>query len=221
MPGRDIPPPCYSLTLRILMTSAPLLRRASLMLAALTLACGDSTGPQAKLTEDQVSDMLEAMSMVASYGDVPGTALGADPFGTVTTTANATVTVSQTVDCPNGGSASVNGTATDDPTAGTMSAQITQNFSGCRATSESGRLWTFDGDPNIVTSVSASYNETTGAFSLTATQVGGIRVASDVGSGSCQINLTLTMSGNQTSFTGSLNGSACGHNIQQSVTVTQ
>ena len=203
------------------MTSATFLRRASLMFAALTLACGDSTGPQARLTEEQVSDMLDAMSVVASFGDVPGAGMAADPLGTVTAMANATVSVSQTVDCPNGGTASVNGTATDDPTAGTMSAQITQNFTGCRATSESGRLWTFDGNPNIVTSVSASYNETTGAFSLTATQVGGIRVASDVGSGSCQVNLTLTMSGNETSFTGSLNGSACGHNIQQSVTVTQ
>lgn len=203
------------------MTSATILRRASVALAALTLACGDSTGPQAKLTEEQVSDMLEAMSAVASLGDVPGAGMAADPFGTVTAMANATVSVSQTVDCPNGGTASVNGTATDNPTAGTMTAQITQNFTGCRATSESGRLWTFDGNPNIVTNVSASFNETTGAFSLTATQVGGIRVASDVGSGACQINLTLTMSGDDTSFTGSLSGSACGHNIQQSVTVTQ
>ena len=203
------------------MTSATFLRRASVALAALTLACGDSTGPSAKLSEEQVADMLDAMSAVASFGDVPGPALAADPLATVTAMANATVSVSQTVSCPDGGSASVNGTANDDPAAGTMSVQITQNFMGCRATSESGRLWTFDGNPNIVTNVSASYNETTGAFSMTATQVGGIRVASDVGSGSCQINLTLTMSGNDTSFSGSLSGSACGHTIEQSVTVTQ
>lgn len=204
------------------MTSAILLRRGFLMLAALTMACGDSTGPTAKLSEEQVADMLDAMSAVVSLADIPATGgLAAERFGTVTTSANATVSVSQTVDCPNGGTASVNGSVTENQAAGTVTAQMTQNFSGCRATSEAGRLWTFDGNPNIVTNLSASYNETTGAFSLTATQVGGVRVASDVGSGSCEINLTLTMSGSQTSFTGSLSGTACGRSIQQSVTVTQ
>ena len=40
------------------MTSATFLRRGSLVFAALTLACGDSTGPQARLTEEQVSAVL-------------------------------------------------------------------------------------------------------------------------------------------------------------------
>ena len=189
--------------------SAQLLRRASAAVLALTnAACGDSTGPRANLSEAQVADMLEAMSEVASFGTVPGAPL-------------AVVNVSQTVDCPNGGSANVSGSVNENQAAGTATVQITQGFSGCKATSSAGRVWTFDGDPSIVTNLSTSYNATTGAFSITGTQVGGIKVTSDVGSGSCQINLTISLSGDQTSFQGSLSGSACGHNIEQSMSVSQ
>ena len=201
------------------MKSANLIRRASVALAALTLACGDSTGPS-NLSEEQVGDMLDAMSAVSIYGDVPGASMSMAGLRLAPQTANATVSLSHTISCPNGGSASVNGTATDDE-AGNATAQITQSFSSCAATSSEGRLWTFDGNPNIVTNMTASYNETTGAYSMTATQVGGIRFASNLGSGSCQIDLTFTMSGNETSFSASISGNACGHSIQQSVEVTQ
>jgi len=189
--------------------SAHLLRRAAVALVAFTIAaCGDSTGPSSNLTQEQVSDLLDAMSAVSSYGSIPGTAL-------------AVVTTSETVDCPNGGTAAVNSTVNENPTAGTATIQVTQIFSGCKATSSHGRVWTFDGDPNIVTSVSTTYNATTGAFSVNGTQKGGIKFASDLGSGSCAVDLTVTFSGNETSFNGSVSGSACGHNIQQSISVTQ
>lgn len=177
-------------------------------LAALTLACGDATGPSTNLSEEQVGDMLDAMSAVASFGSVPGIA-------------PAVVNVSQTIDCPNGGSASVGGTINTNDAAGTATVQFTQGFSGCRATSKKGRLWTFDGDPNIITIVSVSYNEVTGAFSITGSQVGGIRFASDLGSGSCPINLAFTFSGNASSISGTLSGSACGRTIEQSISVIQ
>lgn len=203
------------------MTRATLLRRASVALAAFTLACGDSTGPNANLSEEEVGDLLDAMSAVAYVGDVPGGSMSRAGLRYSPETANATVSVSETVDCPNGGSATWSGTATDNPDAGTATAQVTQSFNACAATSSEGRLWTFDGNPNIVTNVSASYNETTGAFSMTTTQVGGIRFASDLGSGACQINLTFTMSGDENSFSANISGSACGRNIQQSIEVTQ
>lgn len=199
------------------MKRIPLFRGASLAFTAFTLACGDSTGPTA-LSEAQVEDMLDAMSAVSFAGQVSGPGLFVKRAGVV---ANATVTVSETVECPNGGSATVNGTVTDNPDAGTFTAQITQAFSACAATSEAGRVWTFNGDPNIVTNVSASQNASTGAFSITATQVGGVKFASDIGAGSCALNLTLTISGNQTSGTATLNGTACGRTIQRSITVTE
>jgi hypothetical protein len=198
---------------------ANFVRRASLALAAFTLACGDSTG-LSNLSEEQVGDMLDAMSAVASFEDIPGAPTTFPALRLAPQTANATFSVSQTVDCPNGGSASVSGTVTDDE-AGTVTAESTQDFDGCAATSAEGRVWTFDGAPNIVDNLTATSNETTGAFSMTASRVGGIRFASNLGSGVCQINLTFTMSGDQDSFSGSISGSACGHNIQQSFEFTQ
>lgn len=201
------------------MTSAPLIRRASLALVALTLACGDSTGP-VNLSEEQVGEMLEAMSTVSYIGEgMPGTA-SAGGFGAALQLANATVSVSETVECPNGGSASYSGTVIDNED-GSGSAEITQSFDNCAGTSAQGRVWTFNGDPNIVTEVSVNFNETTGAFSLTASQVGGIRFASDLGSGACEIDVTFTMSGTQNSLSASVSGEACGRSIQRSIQVTQ
>jgi hypothetical protein len=202
-----------------LMQTATLLRRVPLALAALTLACGDSTAP--RLSEAQVFDMLDAMSVVADVSELPGSpALRASLVAAPPTTANATVSVSQTVSCPNGGTASVSGTATEDEQAGTASAQVTHSFTGCAATSSEGRVWTFNGNPNILTTFSATHNATTGAFSMTVTQMGGVRFASDLGEGACQINLTVTLSGDDDSLSSSIVGSACGRTIQQSVEIT-
>ena len=202
------------------MKSATLVRRASVALVALTLACGDSTGP-ARLSEEQVVDMLDAMSVVA-YQDIPGGAnMSRASLWAAPQTANATVSVSQTVSCPNGGNASVTGTATDNPDAGTATATITQSFSACAATSSEGRVWTFNGDPNIVTTINSTWNEATGAFTMNMTQEGAIQFASNLGSGRCAIDLTLTMSGNETSFSMTMSGTACGHTIQQSIDYTE
>jgi hypothetical protein len=192
-------------------------RGASLALVALSIACGDSTAP-VTLTEAQVEDMLEAMTTVSYIGQASGPGFSIRRAGQV---ANATVTVSETVECPNGGSATISGTATDNPDAGTFTAQITQGFSACAATSEAGRVWTFNGNPNITTNISASQNQTTGAFSLTATQVGAVNFASDIGEGACSLNLTLAITGTATSVNATLSGTACGRTIQRSISVTE
>ena len=202
---------------------APLLRRASVALVALTVACGDSTGPN--LSEEQVFDMLDAMSAVANFSEIPGSpaavsslkALKAAP-----TFANATVSVNQTVSCENGGSATVSGTATDNEQTpvNTVTATVTHSFSACSAASTEGRVWTFNGAPNIVTSLSATTNESTGAYSMTVTQVGGVRYASNLGEGTCQINLSFTLNGNANSLSSSISGSACGRSISQTIEIT-
>jgi hypothetical protein len=188
-------------------TMTRFVRSAWLGLLAVSLAaCGDSTGPRV-LTLEQVEDMLEAMTEVQSLGVVPGANL-------------AVVTVSETVDCPNGGSATVNGSVDDHGTTTSATVAITQSFSGCKSTSSRGRVWTFDGDPNIATNLSVTSNPTTQAFTITGTQVGGVRFSSDLGSGSCAINLNISFSGDEDSFEASINGTACGHNIQQSISIT-
>ena len=203
------------------MTSATLFRRASVALAAFTLACGDSTG-LSNLSEAQVGDMLDAMNAVsyAAVAPIPGgAAFSRASLRLAPQTANAVVSLSETVDCPNGGSASYNGSVDSNEEAGTLSAQVNQAFNGCAAPSSEGRVWTFDG--NVASNLSASSNEAAGTFTMTATQVGSIQASSNLGSGSCAINLTLTMSGTETSLSASLSGSACGRNIQQSIEISQ
>lgn len=200
------------------MKRATLFRGASVALAAASLACGDSTAPNVTLTDAQVGDMLDAITAVSFASTGAGGGLFVHGAGE---TANVTVTLSETVSCPNGGSASVNGTVTGDPATGAFSAEVTQGFTACAAPSKQGRVWTFDGDPNIVTELSGTENATTGAFSLTATQVGGVKFASNLGAGSCALDLALTASGNATSGTVTLSGTACGRTIQRTVTVTE
>lgn len=202
------------------MTSATLLRRASVVLAAFTMACGDSTG-LSDLSEEQVGDMLDAMNAVsyAANVPVPGAAFSRASLRLAPQTANAVVTVSETVDCPNGGSASFNGSVDSNEEAGTLSADVNQSFTSCAGTSSEGRVWTFSG--SVASTLDATSNEAAGTFSMTATQVGAIQASSDLGSGSCAVDLTLTMSGTPTSMSLSLSGSACGRNIQRTVEVTQ
>ncbi len=200
------------------MTRVSLLRGGFVAIAALAIGCGDSTAPGVNLSEAQVEDMLEAMTAVSYIGQVAGPEFSIRRAGQV---ANATVTVSETVECPNGGSVTVNGTATSDEDAGTFSAQITQGFSACAAPSESGRVWTFDGDPDITTNISATHDEATGAFSITAGQAGAVKFASNLGAGRCAIDLTLTLSGDATSGSATFSGTACGRSIQRTITVTE
>ena len=201
--------------------SAKLFRRASVALVALTVACGDSTGPN--LSEEQVYDMLDAMSSVASFSEIPGSPAMRASLKAAPTFANATVNVNQTVSCENGGSATVTGTATDNEQtpANTVTATVTHSFNACAATSTEGRVWTFNGAPNIVTTLNATSNETAGTFNMTVTQVGGVRFASDLGEGNCQVSLTFTMIGSENSLSVSIIGSACGRTIQQSVEITE
>ena len=180
-----------------------LTKRASLALLAFTVAaCGDSTAPKINLTEEQVMDMLEAMAAVNSVG-----ALGAQA---------AIITVSETVSCPNGGSTSVNGSVNDNNGSNTATIQATQGFSNCAATSDAGRVWTFNG--SITTNFSVTVNQDTEEFSMTGTQVGGINASSDLGSGGCEINITMTLTSSAAGFSGSISGTACGHTIQQTIT---
>ena len=182
----------------------------SLAVASLALtftACGDSTAPNLELTEDQVADMMDALTTagLAGYGS--------------TGSNFAVVTIDRTVDCPEGGSASVNASYDDGSTGTTVTMSITQGFSNCKATSSQGRMWTFNGNPNIVSTFTATSNETTGAFTFSGTQKGGITASSDLGSGACGWDVTYSFSGNDNTgaFSGSVTGTVCGRSVSQSI----
>lgn len=188
-----------------------LVRNVAIASLALTFtACGDSTAPNLELTEDQVADMMDALSAAGLAG-----------FGTTPEASLAVVSYDGTVDCPNGGTASINATINENDAGTSVTLTFTQGFSNCKATSSQGRLWTFNGNPNIVTNFSGTFNEETGDFTLNGSQTGGITASSDLGSGACAWNVEYTMSGNDNTgaFSGNVSGTICGRNISQSVTV--
>jgi hypothetical protein len=162
------------------------------------------------LTDEQIDDMMDAMAAAGTPGFTP-------PLGNL-----AVVTVTGTSDCPNGGTTTLDGTMDDNETTGAFSMTITQGFTNCKSTSSSGRVWTFNGKPNIVITMSGSENVNTGAFTFSTTQKGGLTFASDLGSGECEFDVSISMSGNSNTeqFSGSINGSVCGRNVSQSLSVT-
>lgn len=187
-----------------------LLKAVAASLVLSVTACGDSTAPNVDLNDEQIADMMEAMANAGLFGPTP------PPTGNM-----AVVTVNQTVDCPNGGTASINASIDANENTNAMSMSITQGFTNCKATSSAGRMWTFNGNPHIVTTFSGSSDDATGAFTLNGTQTGGVLVSSDLGSGACAFDVTYAMSGNDNTgaFQGSVTGTICGKNFSQSLTV--
>lgn len=195
-------------------------RPFALLAAVLTLAaCGGGTEPtkQLDLTEAQAEDMMDALSAVGAFSGMYRQTAG---YG-AGRTALVTVTVDDTTPCPNGGTLRTQGTFNSDDAGSSFSANVTQSYAGCKATSSSGTLWTFNGAPNIATTFTMSFSESTGAYSMNGTQKGALDVASSVGSGRCNIDLTYTASGNDTTgqYTASISGTVCGRTI--SVTVSE
>ena len=181
---------------------------AATSLALTIAACGDSLGP-VTLNDEQVADMMDAMANAGVAGFTP------PPVGNLAVT-----TINQSVQCPDGGTASIAATIDENANTGAVSMTITQGFSSCKSTSSSGRMWTFNGKPNIVSTFSGTSNATTGAFTLSGTQSGGISFSSDIGTGSCDFNVTFSMSGNENTeqFSGSISGTVCGRSVSQSLT---
>jgi hypothetical protein len=196
------------------MTTGRLFRGA--MVAAFTLfaGCKDSTAPQIELTEAQVDDLMDAFS-----------ALGTADVGTAANMAALVVNVGSTIDCPNGGSRSETGSMNINEETGSLSITATQDFAACKAMSSTGRLWTFDGSPSLTSTFNMTVNQTTNAFTMQGTQTGGLMVASDLGSGVCNFDLTTSMTGtpgaNETmTIAGSISGTVCGKTIQVSIDIS-
>lgn len=175
-------------------------------------ACGDSTAPNVNLSDEQIAEMMEALANAGLFGVTPPPVGGGSM---------AIVTLNESVECPNGGTASVSATINDNETNGSIAISITQGFTNCKATSSAGRMWTFNGNPNIVTTFNGTSNEQTGAFTLNGSQTGGILVSSDLGSGACAFDVTYAMSGNDNTgaFQGSVTGTICGKDFSQSLTI--
>ena len=192
-------------------------RRAFVAALAFTVAaCGGDNplAPDADLTTAQIDEMMDAMSAVGAFSS---------PFGFSVQSLNSNVAmavtpINESADCPNGGSVSTAGNININETTGNFTAQLTNNYSNCKATSSAGRVWTFNGDPNITQTMTFTSNQTTGAFQMSGSQTGGLKFASSEASGRCSISLNYTVSVNDQGVeTGSVTGTVCGESVSHTL----
>jgi hypothetical protein len=193
-------------------------RRALLAaLAVAVSACGDSPlGPEADLTQEEVEEMMDAMSAVGAFSFFPTGMSVQSLDGKV---AAIVTPFNESGDCPNGGTVSTNGSININETTGNFSAEYSSNYNNCKAQSSTGRIWTFNGDPNISNTMSFTSNQSTGAYTVSGTQSGGLRFSSSGASGRCNISLNWTMTTSASGVaSGNLTGTVCGESVSQSIT---
>lgn len=191
--------------------------RAIVAAVAVTLsACGSSTAPDAHLDSAEIEDMMDAMSALGAFSFDPTGFSRGTAYSVVTQ--SAVVTVTDSYPCPEGGTVNVSGSYDINENTGNFSSQVTQGYSSCKASSASGRQWTFNGDPNVLMNMNMTFNQTTGAMTMSGTQTGGIRFSSNGASGRCSINLSFSTSLNDVGeATGTVTGTVCGESVSHSL----
>ena len=196
-------------------------------LAFSLVACSEDNGlgPAIQLTEAETEDMMETLGVLAFEGtfQVPGQAAAAIHALRNPDIALATVNVNQTLECPVSGSRHTTGSIVSNDEETELDATFTQTYSNCGAAAESGTIWTFNTDPNLVLTLSATNNLETETLTANMNFNGGFQVASDDGrSGSCVVTLawTLSASGTSESLSATVSGTVCGRAVSQTVDIT-
>jgi hypothetical protein len=184
--------------------------------AALSLgaaACGgddddEGTGPSGSaLSAAEVGDAFSALGAAGlfdfGFGFQPAvTAVG------LSAQSSTNITIDETSSCPNGGTIKVTGTITANQQTGAFNADIRQAHTNCQAPSETGRVWTFNGNPNLRVQMNFA---STG--SLTGSMTGGFRYSSNGSSGECSANININVN---TSGAGTVTGTMCGQSVNES-----
>jgi hypothetical protein len=184
------------------------------VLAFAATACGgddddNGTGPSetGNLSATEVADALDALSAVGLFNF----GVGFQPAGLPVGLSAQSQSVDETQACPNGGNVRVAGNVSVNQSTGAVTADVRQTHNACQAPSSTGRVWTFNGNPNLRTQITAAINQASGAFTINGTISGGIRYSSNGASGSCTSNITISGSQNG----GTVRGTFCGVSVDE------
>ena len=128
----------------------------------------------------------------------------------------AVTTAGGVIACPLGGQATVR-VEPPDETAGPLRLVTTVDPDGC-GLSSMGRDFTLDGNPNVRTDLTITFDESTFDFSVTGSITGGVDWDLDARSGTCMIDLTLSAGLDQPGPdgvpTGTASGTMCGLQVE-------
>lgn len=191
--------------------------------ASLLLLSGCSSDGATDLLDDLSAE--EAELMMEAVAQAGGVAIPDEMGGGESGPAAVVISidVENEVSCPEGGSilvtGSFDGDADEQTGEGQFSLDYTQMHRSCSVRAPStDDLWTFDGLPDV--GVDFDLVVTEGAFSLTGTQNGTLGWSTNGRSGNCTIDVAYIVSGSETSLSGTVTGSVCGHQISTSVDVS-
>ena len=197
-------------------------------LALLTAACGD--GPTATsgdpLTEAEVmeiaTDVFNGVGEMFSGGFGPqrSALLPAGLHLSIMAPVPINITIDESGPCGGDGTASVSGSiqgSIDNETgAGNLEFDVTQSATNCVIVGAT-HTYTVSGEPNI--HLTGSFESDGGdTFSGSFSLVGGLTFAVEDGrSGTCGIDVTVTVSATETSFSGTASGTMCGVTINNEI----
>jgi hypothetical protein len=161
--------------------------RPALLTAALLLAlaaCGDrdSAAPSDPI------DTLSAADAYDAFEALMGATTALYQFRISSAPGVSTQTIDDTRACPLGGTLRTQGTAITDQPAGLFTGDVRQTHRACVTTSEAGRRWQFEGDPDL--RIVATFGLNTGAATVQMT--GRVRVQHDTTRAICNTDLQLT-----------------------------
>ena len=191
------------------------------------IACGDSTGPKAALSDAEFTAMLDAFSNIGvSQVGAPDTfvwrsvrnteRVAAQMVRASATSTTVTTTDDTTITCAGGGTSHITGTSTSttslDGQTMSGSGTATLSLTHCTVMASTGEEFTFDGDPRLTETVTMSFTPTASSFVVHLG--GGLRWTLNGKSGTCAFDATVTATDQASSSV--VTGTVCGRPAPQS-----
>jgi hypothetical protein len=169
-------------------------------------ACSDSGG-----TGTNSGDPLDADEANALFNQLFSIGFGGISSAPAPMKAAAAEPIPETTSsCPGGGSVTVSGNVDANSSGGTF--DITETISGCVVTSD-GVAFTVNGDPNIRITGDVTVNQTAQTVDIDMSMKGGFSYSADDGrSGSCAVDVSISVTGTSASVTGTV----CGQSVSVS-----
>jgi hypothetical protein len=165
---------------------------------------GPNEGPA--LSSAEVADAFDALSAIGLFDF----GLQPEAFPVGLAAQSQSQSIDQTQACPNGGNVKLTGSVSASQT-GSVNADIRQAYNDCKSASSTGRVWTFNGDPNLRIQLNTTINQSTGSYSFTGGITGGFRYSSNGSAGSCSANINISTNANG----GSVTGTMCGQSVSE------
>lgn len=176
-----------------------------------TFACSDGpTAPAIVLSDAEITDAFGALMTVGGLGMDTELREAVEPsMGS----ASITQSLSETTPCPAGGSVRISGSVSSNTSGTSTTIDLRQRHLVCAVEGASGRLWVFNGDPNIRMKVTLHIDELSEDFTMTGSFTGAVLIESEGNSGRCAFNLTMSLGISDVS----VSGTVCGREFNESV----